>query len=63
MLDPERIRADQKVTDLPGYDYITRRELEFGLPVLLIGTEEPSGKISGSISKGTLLYSGAASLK
>ena len=31
-------------------------------PVLLIGTGEPSGKISGSISKGTVLYSGGASL-
>ena len=28
-----------------------------------MGTEEPSGKISGSISKGTVLCSGGASLQ
>lgn len=31
-------------------------------PVLLTGTGEPSGKISGSMSNGTVLYSGGASL-
>ena len=34
----------------------------FCSPVLLTGTGEPSGKISGSISNGTVLYSGGASL-
>ena len=36
--------------------------LDNGLPILLTGTGAPSGRISGSRLKGTVLYSGGASL-
>ena len=36
--------------------------LDKGLPILLTGTGAPSGRISGSRLKGTVLYSGGASL-
>ena len=46
-----------------AYHFILNENFKVNLLVLKIGTEDPSGNIWGSISNGTMLNSGGASLK